>query len=142
MRKFIVNTNESYKCCAWRAMLNDCSTGRASAFFQRKQSVCRISKDDCIYLYQTGIGVIAKGFATCDYKMAECDGKDDEEYYVPIEFAWALDKCEWKEKAPTARDINQKMGTKHRFRHTVFEVSEMAQAIDCIFEEKDGHFAG
>ena len=142
MSDFIVNTNESYRPGAWRDMLNNRLTGKASAYFHRRESVRKILKCDYLYLYQTGVGVIAKGVATSGYKKAECDGVADEEYYVPLKFCWALDESEWEQKAPTAREINQTMGTQHRFRHTVFEITDMAHGIDCIFEGKTGSTVG
>ena len=133
MRNFIVNTNESYRPNSWMDMFKEC---KASAYHHRKDSVCRISKDDYVYLYHTGVGVIAKGVATSDCKSAKCDGVIDGEYYVQIRFFWRIDYGDWKMKAPTAAEINQKMSAQHHFRHTVFEISDMAHVIDCIFEEK------
>ncbi len=89
---FIVNTNKTYMPDAWKDMLNDGLTGKASAYYGRKNSVCRISRDSRVYLYHTGVGVIASGVATSDYTATDYEGDKNEEFFVPLEFDWALDE--------------------------------------------------
>ena len=136
MRYFIVNTNESYRPGSWKEMLSDRSTGKASAYHHRKGSVSRISKGDYVYLYHTGVGVIAKGITTSACKSAKCDSVADGECYVQLQFCWVIEKEDWRRQAPRASDINSTMGTQHRFRYTVFEIKDMSCVIDCIFEER------
>ena len=129
---FIVNTNKTYMPDAWRDMVGD---GKASAYYDRKSSIRNISKNSHVYLYHTGVGVIAKGVVTADYQKADCEEDKDEEFFVPLRFEWSLNKeDEWEEKAPKAWQINKQLGSGYRFRQTVFAISqEMAEAIDSIY---------
>ena len=120
---FIVNTNKTYDSDAWLDMLNN---NKASAYGARKWTVWQISKSSLVYLYHTGVGVIAKG------KAKETYLENDEECYVPLEIDWKLeDEKEWEDKAPKAWEINQQMNSGHRFRPPVFSISKkMAEVID------------
>ena len=130
---FIVNTNNTYMQDAWKDMIEKC---KASAYYGRKFSVCKISNGSRVYLYHTGVGVIAKGAATATYKISNYDGDKDEEFAVPLRFNWALRENEWDKKAPKASEINQRLGSGYRFRQTVFAITqEMANAIDDIYSE-------
>lgn len=131
-RIFIVNTNKTSMPDAWRDMLKNGREGFASAYAHRRHAVDRISENDCVYLYHSGVGVIAKGRAT-----GACR-KSNEVFSVPLRFDWALsDKDEWKEKAPKAREINRRLGAGYRFYATVFEIrQDMASVIDGIFDER------
>ena len=130
---FIVNTNRSYMSDAWKDMIGK---DKASAYYDRKGSVRNISKGSVVYLYHTGIGVIAKGTAKSGYATTDYDGDKDEEFYVSLRFDWTLDESEWG-KAPKAWEINKQMKSGHRFRQPVFSISEeMAKAIDKIAEMK------
>lgn len=130
---FVVNTNKTYDSNAWQSMLNN---NKASAYGARKWTVWQISKSSLVYLYHTGVGVIAKGKAKETYRK-----NDDEEFYVPLEMDWKLeDEKEWSGstgKAPTAREINNRMKSGHRFRQTVFSISKkMAEVIDELAKKK------
>ena len=118
-------------------MLNDHSTGKAAAYYGRKHSICRISTNSRVYLYHTGVGVIASGVATSEYEKADYQGDEDEEFFVPLKFDWAVDESQWGAKAPEAWEINSKLNSGHRFRQTVFAIAkDMADAIDSIANEK------
>ena len=130
---FIVNTNGTWMESAWQDMLGDRKTGKASAYGDRKWTITNISAISVVYLYHTGVGVIAKGKATGSYKTNDID----EEFYVPLDYEWAVSREDWDKKAVSAREINARLSSGHRFRQTVFSISEdMAQAIDNIAEEK------
>lgn len=133
---FIVNTNRSYLPDGWKGMINDGLAGKASAFYSRKYQIQRIPRKATVFLYHTGVGVIAKGQATSSYKEAAVQVGElfdkGEEFFVPLKFDWALSQDEWA-KAPRASQINEKIGTSHRFRQTVFAIpQDMARAIDSI----------
>ena len=135
-RIFIVNTNKTYMSKAWKDMIGDCQKGKASAYYGRKRSICNISSGSHVYLYHTGVGVIAKGVATADYQSAAYAGDKDEEFFIPLKFDWALEENEWDIKAPKASEINQQLGSGYCFRQTVFAITqEMANAIDEIYSE-------
>ena len=140
MNYFIVNTNKTYMPDAWMDMLNNRLTGKASAYYDRKHSICRIPRDSSVYLYHTGVGVIAKGVATADSQMADYQGDENAEFYVPLNFSWTLDEDEWSRRAPKAWQINRRMNSSYRFRQTVFSVTQdMAEAIDFIFQENQNN---
>lgn len=133
---FIVNTNETRMPGVWKDMIDDCSLGKAAAYYGRKRTVSRIPRDATVFLYHTGTGVIAKGKATSGFRKTSYKGDDGEEFYVPLQFDWALSEDRWQQ-APSAWDINRKRQTGHRFRQTVFAIGEaMANAIDEIHKEK------
>ncbi len=134
---FIVNTNKTYDSNTYKDMLGDFLKGKASAYYDRKFSVCRISRGSQVYLYHTGVGVIAKGVSTAEYQKAAYDDVEDEEFFVPLKFDWALkDEGDWEKKTPTAGEINSRLDSGHKFRQTVFSITpEMANAIDSIYNE-------
>ena len=134
---FIVNTNKTYSSDAWKDMLGNRSTGKAAAYYDRKRSVCGISRGSLVYLYHTGKGVIARGRATSGYRKANYRGDKEQEFYVPLEFEWALDENEWDDSAPRAWEINKRCSSSHRFRRTVFAITEeVAKGIHEIYKEK------
>lgn len=136
-RYFVVNTNKTYMQDAWKDMLGDFKRGKASAYYSRKNSICNISKGSVVYLYHTQTGVIAKGVATSMYKQADYDGDINEEFYIPLDFCWALEVTEWDVKAVTAWEINNRLNAGYRFRQTVFTITKrMSEAIDYIAIEK------
>ena len=133
---FIVNTNKTYMLAAWQDMIGNCQTGKAAAYYDRKWSICNISRGSRVYLYHTGVGVIAKGDTTADYQATAYKDDENKEFFVPLKFDWALAEDKWNEKAPKAWQINQRLGSGYRFRQTVFAITrEMADAIDDIYSE-------
>lgn len=134
---YIVNTNATYMPDAWKEMLGDRKTGKAAAYYGRKAAVCSIQSGSKVYLYHTGQGVIAKGEATSSFRVGDSKQHGEEEYYVPLKFKWAYEEKDWHSKVPTAREINWRLGSGHRFRQTAFSISKkMATTIDEIREEK------
>ena len=127
---FIVNTCSKYSRDAWRDMIEN---KKASVYGHRRFDIDRIAKDDTVYLYHSGTGVIAKGVAVSDFKASKCD----EEHFIEMRFDWSLDESEWEENAPKAREINRALNSNNRFRRAVFPIpEEMAEAIDKIFKDK------
>ena len=133
---YVVNTNASDMPKAWQDMIGDRKTGRAAAYYYRKNAIHRIQPKYKVYLYHTGVGVIAQGESTSSFQIG--DGEHgDEEHYIPLKFEWAYGQDEWQSKVPTAREINQRLMSGHRFRQSVFSISKnMADTIDAIAEEK------
>lgn len=134
---YVVNTNRTWSEDAWDEMLGTREKGKASAYGRRKWSVCNISANSIVYLYHKSVGVIAKGKATDSFKEASQEDNVDEEFYVPLDFEWAVDRDDWGRQAISAWEINSRLNSGHRFRQTVFAISEeMAQAIDELAEKK------
>lgn len=131
---FIVNTNVSWMADAYKDMLLN---SKAAAYYDRKYSIMNIRKNDIVYLYHTGIGVIAAGKAVDDSKSKEVDGNPNEEYYIPLKFMWKVDPYTEKAKAIPPWEINAKMQSGYRFRQTVFSISEeMAKVIEEIQKKR------
>lgn len=137
---FIVNTNRTYMDDAWRDMLGDGKKGKAAAYYDRKNAVRRISKGSTVFLYHTGVGVIAKGKAIGGVQVTDYGGDTDEEFFVPLQFEWALPSSEtWSSHAPKAYEINASTGASNRFRQTVFNASEeMRDAIQAVWVARNG----
>ena len=110
---------------------------KSAAYHDRRWAISRIPQGDVVFLYHTGVGVIAKGKATSGYKIADFNRNEGEEFHVPLEFYWSLEEDQWGQ-APTAADINQELECgPYTFRRTVFAIGkEMARTIDDIANEK------
>jgi hypothetical protein len=137
---FIVNTNRTYMDDAWRDMLGDGKKGQAAAYYDRKNAVRRIGKGSTVFLYHTGVGVIAKGKATGGVQVTDYKGDGGEQFFVPLQFEWALPDPEgWSAHAPKAYEINSATGASNRFRQTVFNASEeMRDAIQDVWVARKG----
>ena len=131
---YVVNTNVAYMDDAWREMLEE---SKAAAYYGKKYAVAVIPERATVYLYHSRTGIIAKGKAKAAYKIKNYRDDLGEEYYVPLDFEWALkDPTEWQHRAVKAGQINQKLNSGHRFRQTAFSISEeMAKAIDELWGE-------
>jgi hypothetical protein len=135
---FVVNTNATYMDHAWLEMLGDGKRGKAAAYYDRKNAVQRIAKGSTVFLYHTGVGVIACGKATGGVQVTSHQGNAGEEYFVPLEFDWALlDASLWPGQALKANEINAITQASHRFRQTVFNATPaMRDAIQHLRQQK------
>ena len=134
---FIANTNKTYMPHAWSEMLHDFRTGKASAYYNRKHAIRIIPEHSVVYLYHTQTGIIAKGTSTSSWASLNFEDDEDEENCVYLTFDWALPEDEWATRAVAAREINEALGSGHRFRKTAFSISRgMAETIDSIYENK------
>lgn len=135
---FVVNTNATYMDHAWLEMLGDGKRGKAAAYYDRKNAVQRIGKGSTVFLYHTGVGVIACGKATGNVQVTSHQGNAGEEYFVPLEFEWALlDPNTWPDQAPKANEINAAIQASNRFRQTVFNATPaMRDAIHALRQQK------
>ena len=130
---YIVNTNSSHTPDAWRDML---SASKAAAFYDRKQALAKITLGSVVYLFQTHVGIIAKGKTTAACQKTVFEGNPDEEFYVPLHVEWKLDEQSTWDQAVKASEIKEKMKKYHPFRGTAYKISqEMAEAIDAIRAE-------
>jgi hypothetical protein len=93
---------------------------KAAAFTDRKNAVNAIQPNDKVFLYHTGIGVIAGGRAKSTFQTAECDG----EHFVPLDLEFQMDPATEPELCIKAWEINQACKSSHRFRQTAFRISE------------------
>jgi hypothetical protein len=134
-RDYVVNTNVAYLPTAYRAMLEG---NKASAYGDRKTAVDSINKDDRVFLYHSGVGIVAVGRATGGVQVCAYDGIPDEEHYVPLKLELKVDPVENPIKCLSASEINEVLGTSHRFRQTVFKmVKEQADMVEAEFKRKN-----
>lgn len=131
---FIVNTNKTWMDSAYQDML---SNNKASAYYDRKSAITNIKKNDVVYLYHTGVGIIARGKATGNYLTSNVNTDIDEEFYIPLSFDWAINPTNTSQGSVAAWEINAELKSGHRFRQTVFSITkEMADVIDTLRKTK------
>ena len=131
---YIVNTNSRHNPDAWRDML---STSKASAYYDRKQSVAKIPEGSVVYLFQTSVGIIAKGKTTSACQKTTYENDPDEEFFVPLNMEWKLDEPSTWDQAVKASEIKEKMKKYHPFHGTAYRIpQDMAEAIDAIRSDK------
>jgi hypothetical protein len=125
----VVNTNFTYNP---RAYLDMISNNKASAYGGKKYAIDSIQKNDRIFLYHSGVGICAVGRVISD----EVKEKKDEKY-VECNFKKKIDPIKQEDKALSAREINETLGTKLSFRQTRFSLSnEEADKIEQMFMNK------
>ena len=131
---YIVNTNSRQDPDAWRDML---STSKAAAYYDRKQTIAKIPQGAVVFLFQTHVGIIAKGKTTSACQKTTCDGNPDEEFYVPLNMEWKLDEPGTWDQAVKASEIKEKMKKYHPCLGTAYRIpQDMAEAIDAIRSDK------
>jgi hypothetical protein len=131
---FIVNTNITWSQSNYKEMLNQ---EKAAGYYDRKYGISNIKKGDTVFLYHTGVGIVAYGKTIDTFKMADADGNKDEEYYIKLKFDWKIDPDTESNRAVKSWEINDKLKSGYRFRQTVFSVSEdMAEIIKELSKTK------
>ena len=131
---FIVNTNLTWSKTNYREMLDQ---EKAAAYSDRKQGITNIRRGDTVFLYHTGVGVVAYGKAQGKYETADIGDAKDEEYFVPLKFDWKFDPDVDSGKAVRAWQINNKLNSRYAFRQTVFAIpEEMAEVIKKLIDER------
>lgn len=131
----IVNTNIKYSNIQYKEMLNE---NKAAAYYDKKTTINKIQKGDEVFLYQTGLGIIAYGKVKSNCKMKDIGKDKNEEYYVEIDYKWKINPDTEKEKAVGAWEINSSLGINHSFRGTRFLISDqMAKEIKKISATKN-----
>ena len=114
----IVNTNFSNNPKDHEMMLKEHC---ASAFYSPwKEKIERISKGDVVFLYQSGVGIVAVGVATGGLKKRPYEGHLDEDYSMP------LAKFEVMTNPMPAWEIKQLCGVNYRFMSTLFSIDAEA----------------
>jgi hypothetical protein len=133
-RDYVVNTNVAYMPTAYREMLGE---GKASAYYDRKTAVDSINKDDRVFLYHSGVGIAAVGRATSGVRVCAYEEDADEEHYIPLKLDLKVDPVSEPGRCLSASEINQELGTSHRFRQTVFRMDkEQADVVENLFRQK------
>ncbi|WP_040239305.1 hypothetical protein [Chromohalobacter japonicus] len=110
-RYFLLNTNKANSVEDHQMMLEE----RVAAAFEDgwKQKIERIRSGDVVFLYESGKGVVAYGVASGDVEKAPHEGRKDETYYQRLHDFKRLGA------SVSAKDIQQALGRKIRFVHTL-----------------------
>lgn len=112
---YILNTNISNDIMDHNDMLNN---GKAAAYFDPwKYKIERLSKGDVVFLYQSGVGVVAVGEADGKLVKAPYQGNPDhvdEEYYMKLLRFMPVNP------PMTAAEVKQVTGVNYVFMQTMF----------------------
>lgn len=112
-RFFILNTNKSNDAATHHAMLNN---GTAAAFCEPwKFKIERLKKGDVVFLYESGVGIVATGLASGKIEKVEYDGTPEDEYRQKLD--------NFKRVKPiSAKDIKKIIGENLIFFKTLFKI--------------------
>lgn len=112
---YVLNTNISNDADDHNDMLNN---GKAAAYFDPwKYKIERLLKGDVVFLYQSGVGIVALGEADGKLLKAPYHGNpehSDEEYFMK------LLRFQRVNPPVTAAEIKQVTGVNYRFLQTMF----------------------
>lgn len=122
-KKFLLNTNFNNNEASHYEMLKN---REAAAFCKGwKEYICQLKEGDRVYLYQSGVGIIAAGTVHGDLIKGEYDGVAEDKY------AKALTNFIIGFKAIPARRFKEITGGGANFRRTMVELSDnQADAVD------------
>lgn len=116
---YILNTNRQSGIEDEEEMLKE---GKAAAYFEPwKYKIQYLSKGDTVFLYSSGVGIVAKGIATGELKKKNyrnLDEHEEEEYYQKLKDFKVL------AKPISAAEIKQIAETNYVFMQTLFGVDE------------------
>ena len=130
---YILNTNCSNDPADHEDMLQN---RKAAAYFAPwKYKIERLSKGDTVFLYQSGVGVVAMGRASGKLEKAAYHGDPkhmDEEYFRTLERFQRVDP-----PVPAAK-IKEITGTNHRFLGTMFSLDADSGAALVGYIQKRG----
>lgn len=82
-----------------------------------KEYICQLSKGDTVYLYQSGVGIIASGTVSGGLEKNEYGGIEEDKY------SKALDNFKFGFKAISAKQFKAITGGGANFRRTMVELS-------------------
>ena len=113
---FVLNTNSSNDPLCTEEMIQE---KQAAGYYPGwMEKIQKFQKGDYVFLYQTGVGIIAYGVADGKLKKKEYEGHTDYEYYMNLMNFQIL-------KTPmTASDMKQIANEGFPFRRTMYSISE------------------
>lgn len=113
---YVLNTNINNNPTHTEDML---SKQKAAAYWPGwREKIQKLQKDDLVFLYKSGTGIIAYGYADGKLHKAECDGHPDYEYFMKLN---KFIKLKNPISAATMKEI---AGQGFPFRTTMFSLSE------------------
>lgn len=113
---YVLNTNDSNdKKCTQDMLTNH----KAAAYNGRwKEKIRKLQKGDCVFLYQSNVGIIAYGKADGKLEMAEYEGYANEEFYMHLDDFQIL-------KVPMSPSEMKRIADKgFPFLQTMYSISE------------------
>ena len=124
----ILNTNKRHSITDHDNMVKN---GIAAAFYDPwKFNINRIKRDDIVFLYANGVGIVAYGKGTGNTLIKDYDGDKDEYYYQELEEFIVL------KKPVSAGEIKKSLGRNVVFLRTMSGMPDGQQVLDKIISEK------
>lgn len=129
---YIVNTNYRNDIKDHEMMLTE---RVAAAFFTpRKEKIERINKGDVVFLYQSGVGIVAVGVPTGKLQKRAYQGNAE---YPEEDFSMPLTKFEMVSPPMTASEIKKTCGINYRFMSTLFSIdAEAGQKLETVIRSR------
>lgn len=129
---YIVNTNYRNDSNDHEMMLKE---QVAAAFFTPwKEKIARISKGDVVFLYQSGVGIVAFGVANGKLQKRAYQGNPEHENE---DFSMPLTKFELVESPMTASEIKETCGVNYRFMSTLFSIdAEAGRKLETVLRSR------
>lgn len=118
---YILNTNCAHNLQHHEDMLRE---HKAAAYYPGwREKIERLQKGDLVFLYQSGVGIVAYGTASGKLEKRDCDGHKDYEYFMTLEKFRRL-------KTPmSAAQMKEAAGPGFTFRQTLFAISGDSGAV-------------
>jgi len=129
---YIVNTNYRNDIKDHDMMLKE---RVAAAFFTPwKEKIARINKGDVVFLYQSGVGIVAVGMANGKLQKRAYQGNPEHE---DEDFSMPLTKFEMIEPPMTASEIKEMCGVNYRFMSTLFSIdAEAGRKLETVIRSR------
>jgi hypothetical protein len=129
---YIVNTNYRNDTQDHDMMLKE---HVAAAFFTPwKEKIARIAKGDVVFLYQSGVGIVAVGVANGKLKKRPYQGNAE---HPDEDFSMPLTKFQTIDEPVTAAEIKEFCGVNYRFMSTLFSIdAEAGRKLDTVIRSQ------
>lgn len=107
----------------------------AAAFFTPwKEKIERINKGDVVFLYHSGIGIVALGVANGKLQKRAYQGNPE---HADQDFSMPLNKFELVESPMTASEIKETCGVNYRFMSTLFSIdAEAGRKLETVIRSR------
>lgn len=118
---YIVNTNYKNNINAHNDMLTQ---KKAAAYYHPwKHKIKRIEKGDKVFLYKSGVGIVAMGIGSGILNVCDYQGHKDEEYAMPLSDFYQL------KKPLSAAQMKTVTQSDFTFRQTMFSIGNKGDII-------------
>lgn len=124
---YLLNTNKRHSIKSHKEMLNK---GMAAAYYDPwKFNINRIKKGDIVFLYETGVGIVAYGKGTGDVLIADVNGDKGECHYQKLVNFKIL------EKPLSANEIKKTLDRNIVFLKTMSAIRDGNKLLNRIIEK-------